>query len=74
MIGALLLLLRRKLAYTVLLISFLCMVVTSIHNYGFSNGVEVSGTVGVVFSAIIFVWALFMVLYSRAMAGRGVLS
>jgi hypothetical protein len=50
------------------------MVVTAIHNFFFSNGMEVMGTGGTVFSAVIFVVALGLWLYARAMAVRGVLS
>ena len=73
-LGAILLLLRRKLAVGVLLASFLAMVVTSFHNYVLSNGVEVMGGPGpLVFSAAIFVVALLLYLYARAMKARGVL-
>ena len=72
-LGALLLLLRRKLAVPVFAVSFLCMVVTTIHNYGFSNGAEIVGTFGLVFSVIIFVIALGLVFYAKGLAAKGVL-
>ena len=72
-LGALLLLLRKRLAAGVLLISFLSMIVTSIHNFVFSNGLEVLGGTGMVFTGLIFVFALGLWLYARAMAQRGVL-
>jgi len=73
MLGALLLLLRRRLSAPVLLVSFLAMIVTSIHNFLLSNGLEVMGSVGAGFSALIFVIALGLWLYARAMAQRGAL-
>ncbi|MDX1566982.1 MAG: hypothetical protein R3223_04215 [Longimicrobiales bacterium] len=73
-LGVLLLLLRKRLAVPVLLASFLAMVVTSIHNFLLSDGLEVMGGMGVGFSAIIFLFALGLWLYARAMAQRRVLT
>lgn len=72
--GVVLMLMRRKLAVPVLIVSFLSMVVTMIHNYGMASGAEVMGAQGALFSAIIFVIALALPLYSRAMTARGVLT
>ena len=49
------------------------MIVTSIHNLVLSNGMEVMGGGGLVFAGLIFVFALGLWLYARAMAERGVL-
>lgn len=72
-LGALLLLLRKSLAVPVLLTSFVCMVVTAVHNFLLSEGAEVMGGGGVAFSAAIFVIALGLWLYARTMARRGIL-
>lgn len=73
-VGAIFLLFRKSLAVTLFLVSFIAMVITSIHNYGLSNGLEVIGdTFSLVFSAIIFLVALGLYLYARAMQQRGVL-
>ena len=72
-LGTLLLLLRKRLAAPVLLGSFLAMIATSIHNFFLSNGLEVTGGAGLVFSGLIFVFALGLWLYARAMAQGGVL-
>ena len=72
-LGALLLLLRRKLAVKVLVISFLCMVVTMVHNYAFAGAADVVGAVGTIFGVVVFVISLGLVVYARAMARRGVL-
>ncbi|MGD8395654.1 MAG: hypothetical protein PVF43_09280 [Candidatus Eiseniibacteriota bacterium] len=72
-LGAVLLLLRRKLAVPVFIVSFLCMVVTTVHNYGFAGAAGIVGGVGLLFSVIIFVVALALILYARRMAARGVL-
>lgn len=74
-LGSILLLLRKKLAVGVLLVSFLSMVVNTIHNFLLSNGLEVMGEpASLVFSVLIFVFALFLYLYARAMRNRGVLA
>jgi hypothetical protein len=73
-LGAVLLLLRKKLAAGVFLASFLSMVVTTIYNFGLSNGLEVMGEPAtLVFSVLIFIFALLLFLYARAMKNRGVL-
>jgi hypothetical protein len=73
--GSILLLLRKRFAYPVFAVSFVSMLVTSVYSYGFSNGLEAMGGVGtLIFSAVIFVVALFLVLYARAMVKRGVLA
>jgi len=72
-LGAVLLLLRKRLAAPVFLVSFLAMVVTAIHNFVLSDGLAVMGAAGVAFSAAIFAIALGLWLYARAMAGKGVL-
>jgi hypothetical protein len=73
-IGALLLLFRRRLAVWVFLASLLAMVVTTFHNYLLSNGMAVVGDVfSLGFSAAIFLFALGLFLYARMMHKRSVL-
>lgn len=72
-LGAILLLMRKKLAVPVFVVSFLCMVITTIHNYGFSGGADIVGGLGLTMSAVIFVVALALIFYARAMARKGVL-
>ena len=73
-LGALLLLLRRRLAVWVFLASLVAMVVTTIHNYVLSNGLEIFRDAGPrAFTAVIFAIALGLFLYARAMSKRGVL-
>ena len=71
--GSVLLLMRKRQAVPVFIASFASMVITSIYNFGFSNGAEVMGSMGFVFSVVIFIVALGLWLYSRAMQVRGVL-
>jgi hypothetical protein len=73
-IGALLLLFRRRLAVWVFLASLLAMVVTTFHNYIMSNGMEVVGDAfSLGFTAVIFLFALGLYLYARAMQKRSVI-
>jgi uncharacterized membrane protein len=73
-LGAVLLLLKKRLAAPVFLVSFLAMVLTSIHNFLLSDGVAIMGTPAVAFSGVIFLFALGLWLYARAMARQGVLT
>lgn len=72
--GSIFLLLKKRLAVSIFLTSLVAMLLTSFHNYILSNGMQVIGDpFSLVFTAIIFVIALILYLYSRAMRKRGVL-
>jgi hypothetical protein len=71
--GSLALLLRSRWASTLFSVSLLSMVVTSIYNFGLSDGAEVMGQAGVAFSAVIAVISVLLLIYSRAMTRRHVL-
>lgn len=73
-LGAVLLLLRKRVAVPVFLVSWVAMVVTTFQNYVLSNALEVFGSTGeLIFMAVIFLVALGLVFYARAMSRRGVL-
>jgi hypothetical protein len=73
-LGSVLLLLRKHLAMSVFLVSWGAMAVTTFRNYVVSNGMEVFGSAfDLTFSAIIFLVALGLVFYARAMQKRGIL-
>ncbi len=72
-LGSLLLLLRKRLALPVFALSFVCMAVSSLRNYGLSDGLEVMGAAGFVFTLAIFVVSLLLVVYSKRMTDEGVL-
>lgn len=73
-IGCVLLLMRKRLAAPILLASVLAMVVTTIQNFVFSEGMEVMGDAfSLIFTAVIFLIAVALVLYARAMVRRGAL-
>lgn len=73
-LGSILLLLRKCLALPVLAVSLASMVITAIYNFGMSNGMEVMGTGGFLFTVAIFIVALGLVVYARAMQKRDVLT
>jgi hypothetical protein len=72
-LGALLLLARKRVAASVLLASLVAMVVTSLYNFVLSEGVDVMGSAAMAFSAVIFVVAVALWLYARGQAAKGIL-
>jgi hypothetical protein len=72
--GTIGLLLRRKWAFWAFFVACAGMVFTTIYNYGMTNGAELMGSAGVVFSVIIWIIALFLLWYSWAQAKKGVLT
>lgn len=72
--GSVLLLLRSRWAGLAFLVSLVCMVITTIHNYFLSNGLEIMGGAGpLAFSAVIFLVSVGLFIYARAMCNRRVL-
>lgn len=71
--GSITLLLRRKWAVCLFGTSFLGLIVTTIYNFGLSNGAELMGPGAVIFTAVIWVVAIFLVLYSWWLTKKGVL-
>ena len=73
-LGALLLLFRRRYAVWVFLASLIGMVTTAFQNYALSNGMEIMGDAfSLGFNAAIFLLSLAFFLYARAMLERNVL-
>ncbi len=73
--GSLLLLLRSRYAVWVLCASVLGVVVTAFQNYVLSNGMEIMGDpFSLAFTAVIFLVALALFLYARAMEKKQVLA
>lgn len=73
-LGSLLLLLRKRLAVSAFLASFIAMTVTAFQNYFLSNGMEVMGDAfALFFTGAIFLIALGLLLYAVAMQKRGIL-
>jgi hypothetical protein len=74
-LGSVLLLLRKRLAAPVFLVSLVGMVVTTLHNWLLSNAFELfTDTFSRVFTVVIIVITVALYLYARAMEKRGVLA
>ena len=72
--GAILLLMRKRVAVGTFLASFIAMLITTIHNFLLSNGLDVmGGGFELAFTAAIFIVALLLYLYARSMRERNVL-
>lgn len=72
--GSLLLLFRKRLSVPLFLASLIAMVLTSVHNYALSNGLQVMGGAGALaFSAVIIAIGVVLLLYARSLSRRGVL-
>lgn len=71
--GSVALLLRKSWAVWLFGASIAGLVLTTIYNFLLTNGADVMGTGGVIFSAVIWVVAIALFLYARAMVRRGVL-
>jgi hypothetical protein len=72
--GSIGLLLRKKWALWAYAVSVAGLFVTSIYNFGLTNGAEVMGAGGVIFTVVIWVIALFLLCYSWSQAKKGVLA
>lgn len=72
--GSLSLLLRKSWAVFLFGASIAGLAVSTLYNFVLSNGVEVMGSGGMIFTGIIWVIALLLFFYARAMDKRGVLN
>jgi hypothetical protein len=72
-LGSLLLLLRKRLAAPVFVVSFIAMVATMVWNHILTSARDVMGDSALAFGAAIFVVALLLAIYSRKMCAKGVL-
>ena len=59
--------------YLLLFVAIIAMVVTFVYNFLLSDGLSMMGAGGLIFTAIIWLIAFFLLFYARAMAKRGVL-
>ena len=68
------LLMRKAFSVWLFGISILGLAVSSIYNFVLSDGMAVMGSEGATFTAVIWIIALFLYFYSKAMAARRVLT
>lgn len=71
--GAIGLLLRRRWAVWMFAVSLLGLALSTVYQFVLSDGAEVMGTGGAIFTAVIWIVAILLLLYSRRQAARGVL-
>jgi len=72
--GSVGLLLRKCWAMWAFGISIAGMILSTVHSYFLSNGLEMMGTGGLIFSVVIWVVAFALFFYARAMCEKGVLT
>ena len=72
-VGSVGLLLRRKWSVWAFAVALVGMAVSSIYTFGVSNGAEMMGSGGVIFSVVIWVISIFLLVYAWSQAKRGVL-
>lgn len=72
-IGSILLLLRLRYARQAFVFSLVGLVITATYNFVLSNGMEMMGAGGLAFTLVIAVVAVALLVYSNAMAQKGVL-
>jgi len=72
-VGSVGLLLRRKWSVWAFAVALIGMAVSSIYTFGVSNGAEMMGSGGVIFSVVIWAISIFLLVYTWSQAKRGVL-
>lgn len=73
-VGTIFLLLRRRWAVWAFGVSLFGLSVTTLYNFVLTNGAEVMGAGGSVFTIVIWVVAIFLYAYSRNLVRTGVLT
>jgi hypothetical protein len=73
LLGSVGLLLRRSWAVWLFGLAIVSMIGTTIYNFVLTDGMAVMGEGAMIFSAVIWLIAIFLFFYARAMAQRGVL-
>lgn len=71
--GSIGLLLRKKWAFWAFVVACAGMFCTTVYNFGMTNGAEIMGSTGVIFSIVIWIITLFLLWYSWSQAKKGVL-
>lgn len=74
LLGAVLLLLRKRLAVWVFLVSLIGVVLNTLYSYGLPEGREIMGDAfSVIFTIVIFLFSLGLYLYTHTLAKRNIL-
>lgn len=70
-LGSVLLLLRRKLATSVLIVSFIGIIVQMVHSFGIANSIEVYGPGGMIMPIMVLVIGAGLIWFSRKASTNG---
>ena len=74
-LGSVLTLFKKKPSVPVFLISIAGLIVTTVHNYGLSNGYEIMGGVNaLIFTGFIYITTFGLYFYARTMTDKGILN
>jgi len=73
-LGTIGLLLRKSWAVWLFGAAIVCLAVSSVYNFVLSDGMAVMGRAAVIFTGVIWLIALFLFFYARALSKRGVLT
>ncbi|MCW8926163.1 MAG: hypothetical protein OQJ84_07905 [Xanthomonadales bacterium] len=73
LLGSLFLLMRKSWAVWLFGAAVLGLAISTVYNFVLMNGAKVMGEAAVIFTAVIWVIALFLLFYARAMDKKGVL-
>ncbi|MBL7852186.1 MAG: hypothetical protein JNN04_14885 [Cyclobacteriaceae bacterium] len=73
LLGSLLLLMRKKLASMVFIVSFAGIVVQMSHAFFLSNSIEVYGPGGMIMPVMVLAFGAYLIYFSRNAASKGVL-
>ena len=73
LLGSLALLLRKSWAVGLFGLAILGLAVSTVYNFVLSNGLEMMGTAAAMFTAVIWVIAILLFFYARAMSNKGIL-
>ena len=73
--GCVALLLRKKWAVSIFAASLVAFLITAIHNFGFSKGLEVMGDpASLIFTGVIFLITVALFLYARSLSQKRILN
>lgn len=73
LLGAIALLMRKKLAYPLFIISLLGIIVQQYYDFFVYDNAMAYGTVGIVQGLVVFIAAIFLIWYSRKCTAEGIL-
>lgn len=74
LLGCVLLLMKKKLATLVFIISLISVLAQMSYNFFMTNAVEVMGAMAIFMPVLVIVISIFLVIYSKKMESQGVLT